>query len=43
MYGHIAQLAKAEAKGIEAAGGKADIYQYHFPKTRPQYASLTHS
>ncbi|KAE8371721.1 flavo protein-like protein [Aspergillus bertholletiae] len=27
MYGHIAQLAEAEKKGIESAGGKADIYQ----------------
>ncbi|PLN77913.1 protoplast secreted protein 2 precursor [Aspergillus taichungensis] len=27
MYGHIVQLAEAEKKGIEAAGGKADIYQ----------------
>ncbi|MCJ1479788.1 Minor allergen Cla h 7 [Lambiella insularis] len=26
MYGHIAQLAKAEKKGIEAAGGSADLY-----------------
>ena len=28
MYGHIAQLAKKEKEGVEAAGGKADIYQY---------------
>jgi NAD(P)H dehydrogenase (quinone) len=28
LYGHIAQLAEAEKKGIEAAGGQADIYQY---------------
>lgn len=27
MYGHIFKLAEAEKKGIEAAGGKADIYQ----------------
>ncbi|KAE8387674.1 flavo protein-like protein [Aspergillus alliaceus] len=27
MYGHIAQLAAAEKKGIEAAGGQADVYQ----------------
>ncbi|KIM37998.1 benzoquinone reductase [Hebeloma cylindrosporum] len=27
MYGHIAKLAEAEKAGIEAAGGKADIYQ----------------
>ncbi|KAJ5245838.1 NADH-quinone oxidoreductase [Penicillium chermesinum] len=26
-WGHIAKLAEAEQKGIEAAGGKADIYQ----------------
>ena len=28
MYGHIGQLAAAEAKGIEAAGGKVDLFQY---------------
>ncbi|KAF9524351.1 NADH-quinone oxidoreductase [Crepidotus variabilis] len=27
MYGHIQKLAEAEKAGIEAAGGKADIYQ----------------
>lgn len=27
MYGHIAQLAEAEKRGIEAAGGKATIFQ----------------
>jgi len=27
MYGHIAQLAEAEKRGIEAAGGTADVYQ----------------
>lgn len=27
MYGHIAKLAEAEKKGIEAAGGQVDIYQ----------------
>lgn len=27
MYGHIAKLAEAEKKGIEAAGGTADLYQ----------------
>jgi len=27
MYGHIAKLAQAEKKGIEAAGGSVDIYQ----------------
>ncbi|PGH07219.1 NAD(P)H:quinone oxidoreductase, type IV [Helicocarpus griseus UAMH5409] len=27
MHGHIQQLAEAEKKGIEAAGGSADIYQ----------------
>ena len=26
-YGHIAKLAQAEKEGIEAAGGKVDIYQ----------------
>jgi NAD(P)H dehydrogenase (quinone) len=28
MHGHILKLAEAEKAGIEAAGGKADIYQY---------------
>jgi len=27
MYGHIKQLAEAGKAGIEAAGGKVDIYQ----------------
>ncbi|OJD29443.1 minor allergen alt a 7 [Diplodia corticola] len=27
MYGHIKQLAEAEKKGIEAAGGTVDLYQ----------------
>jgi NAD(P)H dehydrogenase (quinone) len=27
MYGHIAKLAQAEKEGVEAAGGKADLYQ----------------
>jgi len=27
MYGHIQQLAEAEKKGIESAGGKVDLYQ----------------
>ncbi|EXJ86603.1 minor allergen Cla h 7 [Capronia epimyces CBS 606.96] len=27
MYGHIAQLAQAEKKGIEEAGGTVDLYQ----------------
>ncbi len=27
MYGHIAKIAEAEKKGIEAAGGKADVFQ----------------
>jgi len=34
MYGHIHQLADAEKKGIEAAGGKVDVYQV--PETLPQ-------
>ena len=28
MYGHVQKLAEAEKRGIEAAGGKADLYQY---------------
>jgi len=27
MYGHIQKIAEAEKKGIEAAGGQADLYQ----------------
>lgn len=27
MHGHILKLAEAEKAGIEAAGGKADLYQ----------------
>jgi len=34
MYGHIKQLALAEKKGIEAAGGTVDIYQ--LPETLPE-------
>lgn len=34
MYGHIRQLAEAEKRGIEKAGGKADIYQ--IPETLSQ-------
>ncbi|KAF2099373.1 flavo protein WrbA [Rhizodiscina lignyota] len=34
MYGHIAKLAEAEKKGIEAAGGTADLFQIE--ETLPQ-------
>jgi len=34
MYGHILKLVEAEKKGIEAAGGKVDIFQ--IPETLPQ-------
>ncbi|KAK2807517.1 Minor allergen Alt a 7 [Emmonsiellopsis sp. PD_5] len=34
MYGHIAQLAEAQKRGIEAAGGQVDIYQ--IAETLPQ-------
>ncbi|GAB7364191.1 hypothetical protein MBLNU230_g4742t1 [Neophaeotheca triangularis] len=34
MYGHIQQLAEAEKKGIEAAGGTCDLYQV--AETLPQ-------
>jgi NAD(P)H dehydrogenase (quinone) len=27
MYGHVEKLAQAELKGIQAAGGNADVYQ----------------
>ncbi|QKX53258.1 uncharacterized protein TRUGW13939_00334 [Talaromyces rugulosus] len=36
MYGHIVKLAEAEKKGIEAAGGKVDVYQ--IAETLPQEA-----
>jgi NAD(P)H dehydrogenase (quinone) len=36
MYGHIVKLAEAEKKGIEAAGGKVDLYQ--IAETLPQEA-----
>lgn len=28
MYGHVKTLAEAELKGIKAAGGEADLFQY---------------
>ncbi|KAK5938686.1 flavodoxin-like fold protein [Knufia obscura] len=34
MYGHVATMAKQEKKGIEAAGGQADMYQ--IKETLPQ-------
>lgn len=34
MYGHIRQMAEAEKKGIEAAGGSADVFQV--PETLPE-------
>ncbi|KAF6844323.1 minor allergen Alt a 7 [Colletotrichum musicola] len=34
MYGHIRQLAEAEKKGIEQAGGTADLFQV--PETLPE-------
>jgi len=34
MYGHVAKMAEAELKGIQAAGGAAKIYQ--IPETLPQ-------
>jgi len=34
MYGHIAKLAEAEKAGVEAAGGKADVFQIQ--ETLPQ-------
>ena len=40
MYGHIKQLAEAEAAGVRAAGGHADIYQIE--ETLPKAVSYTH-
>jgi NAD(P)H dehydrogenase (quinone) len=34
MYGHVKQLAEAEKRGIEKAGGTADLYQ--IPETLPE-------
>lgn len=31
MYGHVRTLAEAEVKGIKAAGGSADLFQYEDP------------
>lgn len=40
MYGHIKQLAEAEKKGIEAAGGSADIFQYVVNRRFTPYPNL---
>ena len=39
MYGHVAKLAEAEKKGIEEAGGSADVFQY----VQPSLYSLSHA
>lgn len=39
MYGHVGTLAQAEKKGIEAAGGQVDIYQYVY-RTQKLYSSI---
>lgn len=31
MYGHVKTLAEAEVKGIQAAGGTVDLFQYESP------------
>lgn len=35
MYGHIQALAEAEKKGIESAGGQAEIFQSVTPPLLP--------
>ena len=40
MYGHIAKIAEAEKAGIEAAGGKADVYRTHVSEFHPSSLSL---
>lgn len=35
MYGHIQALAEAEKKGIESAGGQAEIFQSVIPISLP--------
>lgn len=42
MYGHIEKLAQAELKGIEAAGGKADLYQYDLPRSSSSCLQADH-
>lgn len=39
MYGHVRTLAEAEVKGIQAAGGSADLFQYEAPHTFSSAAS----
>jgi NAD(P)H dehydrogenase (quinone) len=36
MYGHIRQLAEAEKKGIEEAGGSVTLFQYASPLLNPK-------
>ena len=43
MYGHIAKIAEAEKAGIEAAGGKADVFQYVPIPTYWDQKALDHS
>ena len=40
MYGHIKALAEAEKKGIESAGGQAEIFQSVIPIVVTIQASL---
>lgn len=42
MYGHVAKLAEAEKKGVEAAGGQADIYQCVLKFSQAMMMPLTH-
>lgn len=42
MYGHVAKLAEAEKKGVEAAGGQADIYQCVLKSSQAMMMPLTH-
>ena len=43
MYGHIHKLAEAEAKGIRAAGGTVDLYQYAAPLTHSLASTHSHT
>jgi NAD(P)H dehydrogenase (quinone) len=33
MFGHVRRLAEAEKRGVEAAGGTADLFQLVVPES----------
>ena len=40
MFGHVRQLAEAEKRGVEAAGGTADLFQSVKKGLDPQHCVL---